>query len=263
MVKLGKSNTRTRAKKGTTNKRTTNKQTANKQTTKKQTANKQTTKKQAKKNTKNYTNKKKKTTKSKRKWFWKIIILLVLISTLYTAKSVFEFVEYQSSQSGYTMSGQDFIDKVDDIAIVEYRKSGILPSITVAQAILESNWGRSKLTQDANNLFGIKADSSWWGSSVTFSTGEYYNSKVNAKFRKYRSWKHSIEDHTDFLVKNKRYERAGIFDKKDYKSQAQALEDAGYATTEDKNGNKIYADKLIRLIERYNLYKLDDKVLVY
>ncbi|MDU0964597.1 MAG: glycoside hydrolase family 73 protein [Peptostreptococcus sp.] len=263
MVKLGKSNTRTRTKKGITNKRTASKQPTKKQTTNKQTTNKQTEKKQAKKYTKNYTNKKKKTTRSKRKLFWKIIILLVLISTLYTSKSVFEFVEYQSSQSGYTMSGQDFIDKVDDIAIVEYRKSGILPSITVAQAILESNWGRSKLTQDANNLFGIKADSSWWGASMTFSTGEYYNSKVNAKFRKYRSWKHSIEDHTDFLVKNKRYSRAGIFDKKDYKSQAQALEDAGYATTEDKNGNKIYADKLIRLIERYNLYKLDDKVLVY
>lgn len=261
MAKLDRANSRTRTVKVTKTKKA---KSNNKTSTSSKTRGKKTTGHSSygyKKPRKKYS--RKKPTGQKRRWFRRLIVLMVLISILYTLKSVFEYVEYQSSQDTYTMSGQDFIDKIDDIAIVEYRKSGILPSITVAQAILESNWGKSKLTQEANNLFGIKADSSWWGESVTFSTGEYYNSRIKAKFRKYRSWKQSIEDHTEFLIKNKRYKKAGIFHKKDYRSQAQALEDAGYATTQDKNGNYIYADKLIQLIERYRLYDLDKKVMVY
>lgn len=159
------------------------------------------------------------------------------------------------------VSNEEFIGRLENISIEEYRRSGILPSITISQAILESNWGRSKLATEGNNLFGIKSNGGWFGRSIKFKTKENYNDVETANFRRYSSWEESVIDHTDFLMKNPRYKKAGIFHKKDYVSQAQALEDAGYATTTDSSGNKIYADKLITLIKKYNLDKYDNKVL--
>lgn len=151
----------------------------------------------------------------------------------------------------------EFIETISDGAISNYNKYGILPSITMAQAILESGWGNSELAVTHNNLFGIKADSRWNGAIATIATSENYNDSTIANFRKYDNINESIEDHGKFLYENSRYAEYGLFNGNDYKSQAQALEDAGYSTVQNENGIPIYADKLISVIEKYSLMQYD------
>ncbi|SCJ50202.1 Exo-glucosaminidase lytG precursor [uncultured Clostridium sp.] len=146
---------------------------------------------------------------------------------------------------------------IESEAKKSYKKYGILPSITVGQAILESGWGQSELTKNSNNLFGIKSDESWKGKSVEVNTTENYSDIVKAKFRKYDSIEESIKDHAKFLKENKRYKQHGLFEGNDYKEQAQSLENAGYSTKKNQSGELIYADMLIDLIERYNLFLMD------
>ncbi|MEG1483686.1 glycoside hydrolase family 73 protein [Clostridium sp.] len=150
-----------------------------------------------------------------------------------------------------------FIKQIEKGAKISYEKYGVLPSITVAQAILESGWGQSELTKDSNNLFGIKADDSWDGKVTEVITTENYSDKVVAKFRKYNSLQDSIKDHAKFLKENKRYEEGGLFLSDDYKEQAQSLENAGYSTKKNESGESIYADMLVDLIERYKLNLMD------
>jgi len=148
-----------------------------------------------------------------------------------------------------------FIEELSPKAIELYNKHGILPSITIGQAILESGWGSSGLTAKANNLFGIKAFY-WGGKYVEMLTYEWYGGvkvEVKAAFRAYDSWDHSLEDHGKFLVENSIYSEAGFFNAKDHIGQAFALQKAGYAT--DPN----YAVTLISLIEQYNLHQYDKK----
>ena len=160
-----------------------------------------------------------------------------------------------------TLKDQDekikFIKKVSELSYENYEKYNILPSITVGQAILESSWGESDLSKNSNNIFGIKADARWTGKVVEVNTSENYNDKIVATFRKYDSMKDSINDHGKFLSENKRYEESGLFKATHYTTQAQALEDAGYATKKNEDGELIYADILIDLIKKYNLQLLD------
>lgn len=153
-----------------------------------------------------------------------------------------------------------FIDSIKEYAIENYEKYKILPSITIAQAILESNWGESKLAKEFNNLFGIKADSFWKGKYVTLETTEYNGVRIDDKFRQYDTNKDSILDHGKFLFDNKRYSEHGVFDANTYKYQAKALQDAGYSTLENENGEKVYAKQLIELIKQYNLQIIDSEV---
>ena len=168
------------------------------------------------------------------------------------------------SLSGNTLRGETekikFIKNVSSLSYENYEKYNILPSITVGQAILESNWGNSDLSKYSNNIFGIKADEGWNGEIVKLNTSENYNDKVLATFRKYDSIKDSIKDHGKFLNENKRYEEKGLFKAKHYIIQAQILEDAGYATKKNKNGELIYADTLINVIREYNLQLLDREI---
>lgn len=150
-----------------------------------------------------------------------------------------------------------FINKIKKRAIKNYEEFGVLPSITIAQCILESGWGNSELSTKGKNLFGIKADSSWKGKSIELQTSENYDDKIIAVFRVYPSIEESIRDHGLFLRNNPRYEKNGLFNSKTYIYQAQALEDAGYSTKKDENGKKIYADMLINLIREYNLQLID------
>ena len=96
----------------------------------------------------------------------------------------------------------EFIKTISDGAISNYNKYGILPSITMAQAILESGWGSSELAVTHNNLFGIKADTRWNGAVATITTSENYNDSTIANFRKYENINESIEDHGKFLYEN-------------------------------------------------------------
>lgn len=153
-----------------------------------------------------------------------------------------------------------FIEKVSKLSFKNYEKYNILPSITVGQAILESSWGESDLSKKSNNIFGIKSDNRWNGKVVKVNTLENYDDKIVATFRKYNSMKDSINDYGKFLNENKRYEESGLFKATHYTTQAQALEDAGYATKKNEDGELIYADILIDLIKKYNLQLLDRQV---
>ncbi|WP_315167202.1 glycoside hydrolase family 73 protein [Metaclostridioides mangenotii] len=152
-----------------------------------------------------------------------------------------------------------FIDEIKVDSIKNYEEYGILPSITIAQAILESNWGESILSNDYNNLFGIKADSNWKGQYVTLETLEHKDTMVDSKFRRYNDKGKSIKDHAEFLFKNKRYRENGVFETNTYIYQASALEKAGYSTAVDENGKKVYAKRLIDLIRQYNLQLIDSE----
>lgn len=145
-----------------------------------------------------------------------------------------------------------FINTVKDHVADCWTQHGILPSVVMAQAILESGWGTSDKAIKANNLFGIKAASDWTGSTVTLPTQEYVNGKwitVDAKWRKYNSWGHSIVDHAQFLKERPRYK--SIIGNKDYKSVCTELQKSGYAT------DPTYANKLISVIEANNLTQFD------
>lgn len=153
-----------------------------------------------------------------------------------------------------------FIEEIKYEAIKNYKEYKILPSITIAQAILESSWGESDLAQIYNNLFGIKADSSWKGEYVTLETFEFYDTKIEDKFRVYSNKNQSIKDHAKFLVDNQRYKKYGVFEAKTYIEQAYALQNAGYSTAEDNSGQKRYAKDLIELIRQYNLQLIDSEI---
>lgn len=138
-----------------------------------------------------------------------------------------------------------YIDDFKGVAIEEMNASGIPASITLAQGILESGSGNSDLAKYANNHFGIKCTSDW--------KGKYYfkdDDQRNDCFRVYRDARESFRDHSDFL-KRKRYSGLFKLDKNDYKSWAQGLKDAGYAT------NPRYPEILINTIEKYQLYQYD------
>jgi len=154
-------------------------------------------------------------------------------------------------KSSITAAQQDFIDRVGRMA--RAAGSDILPSLTIAQAILESGWGKSKLAQKANALFGIKAHSGWKGPRVDIKTYEFVDETrvdTTAAFRAYASWDESVADH-DALLRGTRYK--ALQGERDYKKACHAVHAAGYATAPD------YADKLIRLIEQYKLAQWEGK----
>lgn len=153
-----------------------------------------------------------------------------------------------------------FIEEIKEQAINNYKKYKILPSITIAQAILESSWGESDLAKIYNNLFGIKADSSWNGKFATLETSEFYNIKIEDKFRVYDNKNESIKDHAQFLMDNPRYKKYGVFESNTYINQANALQNAGYSTAEDESGKKRYASDLIEIIQQYNLQLIDSEI---
>jgi flagellar protein FlgJ len=129
------------------------------------------------------------------------------------------------------------------------QRTGIPASITLAQAALESSWGSRA---PGNNLFGIKADRSWTGATVSFQTTEHLGGKdvsLTDKFRAYSSYAESMVDHAKFLLANPRY--GPCFKQIDGIGWARALQAAGYATDPD------YADKLIATIRARNLQFYD------
>ena len=133
--------------------------------------------------------------------------------------------------------------------------TGVLASVTVAQAILESGWGQSALASAPyHNLFGIKKGFGWTGAVVNMNTSEFENGKwvtVVAPFRAYGSQMASFQDHTNFLLANSRYAANGVTNAPNYIAMATGLQAAGYATA------PTYASALINLVERYNLQSLD------
>lgn len=142
----------------------------------------------------------------------------------------------------------EYIQKYSSIAVKEMERTGVPASITLAQGILESDSGRSALARKGNNHFGIKCHNDWSGKKMYFD-----DDKKNECFRVYANAEASFRDHSDFLRGKDRYK--SLFDLKttDYKGWAKGLKKAGYAT--DPN----YANRLIGIIEQYELYKYDTK----
>ena len=138
-----------------------------------------------------------------------------------------------------------FIKKYKSIAIQEMDRTGIPASIKLAQGILESGCGNSKLAINANNHFGIKCHN-WNGASFTMD-----DDNRNECFRKYRNPEESWVDHSEFLTSRPRYASLFKLSKTDYKGWAKGLKKAGYATAPD------YAQKLIKIIEDEELYQFD------
>ncbi|MCK3678112.1 glucosaminidase domain-containing protein, partial [Lactiplantibacillus plantarum] len=149
--------------------------------------------------------------------------------------------------AGYQTS---FMNSIKSGAISGWKKYKVLPSVSAAQAIIESGWGRSDLAVRGKNLFGIKG--SYNGQSIYFPTQEYVNGRyitINAAFRKYPNWSASVEDHGAFLAGNSRYKN--LLGVTNYKTVAKYLQSDGYATA------PTYAQTLINCIEDYNLNSWD------
>jgi lysozyme len=149
---------------------------------------------------------------------------------------------------------QTFIEKHKEAAIKSTFGKALFPSILMAQAIIESGWGKSELASKHNNYFGIKADSRWNGSKVNYPSPEYINGQRVIKNSYFRSYPDTITGWTDrnnFLEFNSRYHTHGVFRAGTPEEQAKALRNAGYAT--DPN----YVSKLMDVINKYNLKELD------
>jgi flagellum-specific peptidoglycan hydrolase FlgJ len=148
--------------------------------------------------------------------------------------------------SGYRL---DFVNSLVEGAVQAYKKYGVLPSLTLAQAILESGWGVHSI---GNNIFGIKAGSSWTGkrknvkTSEQRSDGSYY--QIYADFRDYDSVAESVEDHAKLLT-NDRYKP--VIAAKNYREACVKVRECGYATSLE------YANNLINIIEMYGLNQWD------
>ncbi len=139
----------------------------------------------------------------------------------------------------------EYISQYKDYAVEEMRRTGIPASITLAQALHESNYGRSRLAVLANNHFGLKCHRSWKGKTILHD-----DDALNECFRKFDDPYDSFVDHSKCLEK-KRYRFLFDLDKYDYEAWAHGLKKAGYAT------DPYYGYKLINIIERYSLYVYD------
>ncbi|WP_347373206.1 glucosaminidase domain-containing protein [Aequorivita sp. Q41] len=144
----------------------------------------------------------------------------------------------------------NYINEFSGIAKEEMLQYGIPASITLAQGILESGAGAGELTMKANNHFGIKCHTGWEGDRV------YHDDDERGEcFRKYNDPKYSYRDHSLFLTQRSRYQDLFKLRKDDYKGWAKGLRKAGYAT------DPKYPEKLISIVERYNLDEFDNEVL--
>lgn len=171
--------------------------------------------------------------------FYRKVLLLILMFSLVAV--------YSNAQ---TDASATYVKRYNKVAMDEMRIYKIPASITLAQGILESGNGNSRLSKEANNHFGIKCGSSWTGKKIT-----HHDDKRNECFRVYTSPWGSYRDHSKFLTNNQRY--SGLFDYKitDYKGWANGLKKAGYAT------DRKYPKRLIKIIEDYQLYRYDEMVL--
>lgn len=171
-------------------------------------------------------------------------------STQATTASISQQIsKLTASYRNLSASNRAFLDSIAAGAIAGWKKYGILPSLTAAQAIVESGWGKSSLAANYHNLFGIKG--SYNGQSVSLPTSEWYGywATVYDKFRVYPNNYASVEDHGRFLIQNSRY--SNLIGVKDAATATYLIRQDGYAT--DPN----YSNTLMSIINSYNLTKWD------
>lgn len=157
---------------------------------------------------------------------------------LYLSVALFAFV----TANAQTLSIEEYIDLYKEIAMKEMIRTGVPASITLAQGIVETENGNSKLVKKSNNHFGIKCKETWTGPSVSHD-----DDAPGECFRVYGNAEESYIDHSNFLRTRKHYNFLFSLDPADYKAWAYGLKKAGYAT------NPAYPALLIKYIEKYNL----------
>lgn len=196
----------------------------------------------------------------KKKRGWLIALMVIVIIVVAAAGGLYVHHEAvlrqeQRQQRNAQMSTGHFIKAVAPAAQKEQKRTGIPASIIIAQAGLESEWGRSSLASKYNNLFGVKATNK--RHRVKLMTTEYLNGKkkhVKVYFAIYSSWTESIKQHTKLLLEGttdnpNRYQN--VTKAKNYKEAARDLQQDGYATDPD------YANKLINAIKKFKLNQYD------
>lgn len=201
--------------------------------------------------------KKRKTSFSKVLGIAIIVILLVLGLMSYIRKVSYDnYLRQAQTQKDYAEQARiNFIKVIAPIAQKEDKPYGIFPSITIAQACLESDYGQSELAKKYNNLFGVKGTDP--STTKVLTTKEYTDGQwheVSGRFQVYDTYEAAIKAHTMLFVKGTTWNASQyqhVLNAKDYRSQAKALETDGYAT------DPGYAQKLIYVIEKYNLTQYD------
>lgn len=166
--------------------------------------------------------------------------IIFIVVTLISAISV----QAQKRNTRYI----EYINTYSELAVEHMKLYKIPASITLAQGLLESGAGTSELARKSNNHFGIKCGGSWRGRTV-----RHDDDARDECFRAYGHPRDSYEDHSDFLRRGARYAFLFQLDITDYKEWARGLKKAGYAT------DPSYANRLITIIEDYDLYKYDRK----
>ncbi|MBK3913002.1 glucosaminidase domain-containing protein [Listeria ivanovii] len=191
-----------------------------------------------------------------------VLVLIVLVGVIASVvRQQYLIMTAPEPDPAFHSKEQNFLNELSPHAQEIQEKHGILTSITLAQAILESDWGQSDLAQKGNNLFGVKGKSPQ--PLVTMSTKEFVDGEwieVNANFRKYKDWNESLDAHAELFLSGTTWNKDkynGVVAADDYKKAAQELQAAGYATDPD------YAEKLTTIIENYDLQlydRIDDKI---
>lgn len=169
----------------------------------------------------------------------------------------------------FELSAEDVVKSIGALFTADQKKTGILASVSMAQFILESGYGKSELAQNANNLFGMKCSLSGndWAGSTWDGTSKYTKETreqcadgsheiITADFRKYLCIEDSIADHSAYLLGAKNGNELryyGLKDCTDYKKAIRIIKDGGYAT------DFSYVQELCSIIERYNLTQFDVK----
>lgn len=185
-----------------------------------------------------------------------LLLMVSMVVFLLSLRGLTSPTQTIQSEETNTTNKQDFIDEIVPVAKEMQASHGIMPSIILAQAILESDWGTSELSAKYNNLFGIKSFSPN-DHSIKLETKEYKDGKwetIKANFKVYASWSDCIRDHTLLFVQGvdwDPYLYQGVLLADDYQTAAKALQVAGYAT------DPGYADKLVSLIKQYQLDQYD------
>lgn len=161
------------------------------------------------------------------------------------------FMTLSKTQNRDTIDAkQEYINNTTYLAVQIGKNYNLFPSVILAQSALESNYGKSELSQINNNYFGIKRGNS--DNFVEYNTTEYINGEakiLNEAFRSYNNKQESFEDYAKLITKASRYE--SVRNAQNYAQACNNLQSSGYAT--DPN----YAQKIISIIERYELYNLD------
>ena len=190
--------------------------------------------------------------------FKQFLLILLVIIGIFTYNKVF-IGQGESKKLSETqlqeINNQKFIKEIAPLAQKAQKESQVLSSITIAQACLESNFGRSELASKYHNLFGVKAAGNV--PKVSLATQEYVNGQwvtVQGTFRIYSSFEDSVSAHSQLFLYGTTWnakQYASVLAAPDYKTAAKAVQASGYAT------DPTYADKLINMIETYHLNQYD------